>query len=146
MLVLVWAPAAAVSAVGCALHPLSAGERDQIAEIRQLGLPEVGSASPTRSAVLDAVLPGAGNADLLVTQGDGWQGAVAGPKLFLGAAVWGAALSSPAALLMMPLFFWWWGIPQVAQDAEVINVRASIEYYLRGPGREEYERRKKNRQ
>lgn len=136
--------ALAVSGIGCALNPLNGWERMQIQEIRDLQLPEQETVSPALTRAL-SVIPGGGRVYLaLAAKGEVYQLIPGALELWLtaGSVNWATQENTAAPfLLLAPL--WIFDFIGAGEDAENVNVRATIKHYLNGPGREEYERRKR---
>lgn len=134
----------AISSIGCAFNPLSVRERLEIQEIRALRLPEVELVSPALARVL-SVIPGGGRVYLaLAAKSETYQLIPGGVELWLtaGTANWAMQEHTVAPfLLLVPL--WIFDFIGVGEDAENVNVRATIQHHLHGSGREEYERRKR---
>lgn len=145
LLLLVLIGFTAITAMGCALHPLSDEERWQIREIREFSLEEKPVVSPLLAGVLN-IVPGAGSAYLAIN-GEPWQAvpAVIGAWDLAGTLNWASQEGPQAGQFISLSLFWVWGIPSAIAEANAMNARATIKHYFVGPGKEELERRRRSK-
>jgi len=111
-----------LSSTGCL--SLSRGEKATLTELKYHGVKsdEVSVKSPAAGAALN-ILPGFGNFYLATGEGDSSMWLYG----FLNLLTW------PVSVI--------WGIPEGAVDADIINARATAEYYMFDPrGKKEYAR------